>query len=69
MNLVTFSDNTIKSLNIQPNKFYLREADLCHPVEVAITKFQYHPSIITKIKILFLLYKVSDFSCAETNDI
>ena len=50
MNLATFFDNAIKSLNIQPNKYNLREAtDLCYPVEFAITKFYYIVSIIESI--------------------
>ena len=45
-----FFDNAIKSLNIQPNKYNLREAtDLCYPVEFAITKFYYIVSIIESI--------------------
>ena len=37
MNLATFSENAVKSLNIRPGKFYLTEATyLCRPTEIVI---------------------------------
>ena len=45
-NLVHFFENAVKSLNIKPRNLSFEDTtNLSNPVEIAIKKFQNHPSV------------------------
>ena len=42
----TFFEDAVRSLNMKPNEYYLGDTrNLSGPVEVAIRKFENHPSV------------------------
>ena len=42
----TFFEDAVRSLNVEPNEYYLSDTEnLSNPVEIAIKKFENHPSI------------------------
>ena len=42
----TFFEDAVKSLNVEPDKYYLSDTEnLSNPVEAAITKFENHRSV------------------------
>ena len=64
-----FFDNAVNSMNIKENKFLVTEtAGLLDPVEVAIKKFENHPSII-KIKENIIVDSRFSFSEVNSSDI
>ena len=44
--LKSFFEDTVRSLNVKPDEYYLSDTDnLSNPVEIAIRKFENHPSV------------------------
>ena len=42
----TFFEDAVKSLNVKPDEYYLSDTEnLSNPVEIAIKKFENHPSV------------------------
>ena len=56
----TFFENAVKSLNIKPRNLSLEDAtNLGNPVEIAIKKFQNHPSVQILIAIRMERFRIS----------
>ena len=56
----TFFENAVKSLNIKPRNLSLEDTtNLSNPVEIAIKKFQNHPSVPILIAIRMELFRIS----------
>ena len=56
----TFFENAVKSLNIKPRNLSLEDAtNLSNPVEIAIKKFQNHPSVQILIAIRMERFRIS----------
>ena len=42
----TFFEDAVRSLNVKPDEYYLSDMEnLSNPVEIAIRKFEHHPSV------------------------
>ena len=62
-----FFENLVKSF-LRYELHLIKPTDLCHQLEIAITKFQNHPSILA-IKYDVFIVEVVDFSRAKTRDL
>ena len=65
----TFFEDTVRSLNLDPDEYYLSDTgNLSNPVEIAIRKFENHPSI-QAIKENISVNKDFYFSNTDVSDI
>ena len=65
----TFFEDAVRSLNVEPNEYYLSDTEnLSNPVEIAIRKFENHPSV-QAIKQNIPVNKDFYFSNTEVSDI
>ena len=65
----TFFEDAVRSLNVEPDEYYLSDTwNLNNPVEIAIRKFENHPSV-QAIKQSISANKDVCFSNAEVSDI
>ena len=65
----TFFEDAVRSLNVEPNEYYLSDTEnLSNPVEIAIRKFENHPSV-QAIKKNITVNKDFYFSNTEVSDI
>ena len=65
----TFFEDAVRSLNVEPNEYYLSDTEnLSNPVEIAIKKFENHPSV-QAIKQNISVNKDFYFSNTEVSDI
>ena len=65
----TFFEDAVRSLNVEPNEYYLSDTEnLSNPVEIAIRKFENHPSV-QAIKQSILVNQDFYFSDTEVSDI
>ena len=64
----TFFGDAVRSLNVEPDEYYLSDMEnLSNPVEIAITKFENHPSV-QAIKRKISVNKDVYFSNTEVSD-
>ena len=65
----TFFEDAVRSLNVKPDEFYLSDTEnLSDPVEIAIRKFENHPSV-QAIEQNISVNQDSYFSNTEVRDI
>ena len=65
----TFFEDAVRSLNVEPDEYYLRDTEnLSNPVVIAIRKFENHPSV-QAIKQNISVNKDFNFSNNEVSDI
>ena len=65
----TFLEDAVKSLNVQPDECFLSDTErLSNPVDIAIRKFENHPSV-QAIKQNISVNKGFYFSNTEVSDI
>ena len=65
----TFFEDAVRSLNVEPDEYYLSDTEnLSNPVEIAIRKFENHPSV-QAIKQNIPVNKDFYFSNTEVSDI
>ena len=65
----TFFEDAVRSLNVEPNEYYLSDTEnLSNHVEIAIRKFENHPSVQT-IKQNIFVNKNFYFSSTKVSDI
>ena len=65
----TFFEDAVRSLNVEPDEYYLRDTEnLSNPVVIAIRKFENHPSV-QAIKQNISVNKDFYFSNTEVSDI
>ena len=64
----TFFEDAVRSLNVEPDEYYLSDTrNLSNPVEIAIKKFENHPSV-QAIKQNISVNKNFHFSNTEVSD-
>ena len=64
-----FFENAVKALNIEPDEMYLNDvADLESPVDIAIKKFENHPSV-KAIKENIIVHEEFEFCIEEVSNI
>ena len=65
----TFFEDAVRSLNVEPDEYYLSDTEnWSNPVEIAIRKFENHPSV-QAIKQNISVNKDFYFSSTEVSDI
>ena len=65
----TFFEDAVRSLNVEPNEYFLCDMEnLSNPVDIAIRKFENHPSV-QAIKQNISVNKDFHFSNTEVSDI
>ena len=65
----TFFEDAVRSLNVEPDEYYLSDTEnLSNPVDIAIRKFENHPSV-QAIKQIISVNNDFHFSNTEVSDV
>ena len=65
----TFFEDAVRSLNVEPNEYFLCDMEnLSNPVDIAIRKFENHPSV-QAIKQIISVNNDFHFSNTEVSDV